>query len=157
MANHLKMANVHSILTLHERGWSQRRIAPALGIDCGTVPRDLRPARTASAPPESAWTSSPLVGGAIACGISRQKGRTAKPAGKTTPQTQPSRHVQPQRSEVYQRENWPPLKRPPLAAYQAPNDNALSRFSTEQVICLFVAQTSRMMPHASSLRSSNIS
>jgi hypothetical protein len=45
---------VHSILTLHERGWSQRRIARALGIDRGTVLRHVRAAeavRAAHAPP----------------------------------------------------------------------------------------------------------
>jgi len=39
MANRLKMAKVHSIGTLHERGWSNRRIARALGIHRETVAR----------------------------------------------------------------------------------------------------------------------
>ena len=39
MANQLKMAQVHSILTLHERGWSYRRIARALGVHRETVRR----------------------------------------------------------------------------------------------------------------------
>jgi len=39
MANVLKMATVHSILTLHERGWSQRRIARELGVHRETVRR----------------------------------------------------------------------------------------------------------------------
>jgi len=39
VANQLKMAKVHSILTLHERGWSFRRIARALGIHRETVQR----------------------------------------------------------------------------------------------------------------------
>lgn len=39
MANVLKMAKVHSIQTLHARGWSQRRIARELGIHRGTVAR----------------------------------------------------------------------------------------------------------------------
>lgn len=34
MANRLEMAKVHSIQTLHARGWSQRRIARELGIQC---------------------------------------------------------------------------------------------------------------------------
>jgi len=42
MANELKMANVHSIQTLHERGWSNRRIAKELGIHRDTVSRHLR-------------------------------------------------------------------------------------------------------------------
>ncbi len=39
MANQLKMAVVNAILTLRERGWSQRRIARELGIDRETVAR----------------------------------------------------------------------------------------------------------------------
>src|SRR5512145_1046001 len=45
MANHLKMARVHSIETLRERGWSFRRIARELGIHRETVARYLRVAR----------------------------------------------------------------------------------------------------------------
>ena len=37
MANQLKMAVVNAILTLRQRGWSQRRIARELGIDRETV------------------------------------------------------------------------------------------------------------------------
>jgi transposase len=36
------MAKVHSIQTLHARGWSQRRIARALGVDRETVARYVR-------------------------------------------------------------------------------------------------------------------
>ena len=39
MANQLKMAQVHSILTLYERGWSFRRIGRELGIHRGTARR----------------------------------------------------------------------------------------------------------------------
>jgi transposase len=39
MSNLLKMAMVQSILSLHAQGWSQRRIARALGIDRETVRR----------------------------------------------------------------------------------------------------------------------
>ena len=41
MANHLEMAHVETILSLHGRGWSQRRIARELGIDRETVARHL--------------------------------------------------------------------------------------------------------------------
>ena len=37
MANQLKMAKVSSILTLHKRGWSERRIARELGVSRTTV------------------------------------------------------------------------------------------------------------------------
>ena len=42
MANQLKMAKVHSILTLHQQGWSDRRIARALGIHRKTVARYVK-------------------------------------------------------------------------------------------------------------------
>ena len=41
MANLLKMADVQSIVTLHARGWSGRKIARALGIARETVARHL--------------------------------------------------------------------------------------------------------------------
>ncbi len=41
MANQLEMAMVNAILTLKQRGWSQRRIARELGIDRETVARYL--------------------------------------------------------------------------------------------------------------------
>ena len=39
MANQLKMAVGHSILTLHKRGWSYRRIGRELGIHRDTARR----------------------------------------------------------------------------------------------------------------------
>ena len=42
MANQLKMATVQSILSLHAQGWSQRRIAAAVGVDRETVSRYVR-------------------------------------------------------------------------------------------------------------------
>ena len=62
MANQLSVAKVHSILTLHERGWSQRQIAASLGVDRETVARYVhltqaeagsKPATQANAPPGS--------------------------------------------------------------------------------------------------------
>ena len=50
MANRLKMATVQSILTSHERGWSQRRIASELDVDRETVSRYVELARQASQP-----------------------------------------------------------------------------------------------------------
>jgi transposase len=77
MANHLRMAVIESILSLHQRGWSQRRIARELGIDRATVARQLGQAQNepkpASAPtgsdaqsPESKPASAP-AGSASAC------------------------------------------------------------------------------------------
>ncbi len=39
MANLLKMAKVHAIISLLEQHWSYRRIARELGVDRGTVAR----------------------------------------------------------------------------------------------------------------------
>ncbi len=47
MANRLKMATVQSILTLHERGWSARRIARELQVNRETVSRHVRLAASA--------------------------------------------------------------------------------------------------------------
>ncbi|MGN6370705.1 MAG: IS21 family transposase [Phycisphaerae bacterium] len=41
MANHLRVAMIHAIVTLHQRGWSNRRIARELGVDRGAVARHL--------------------------------------------------------------------------------------------------------------------
>jgi len=42
MANQLKMAEIHAILTLHARGWSYRRIGRELGIHRDTAARYVR-------------------------------------------------------------------------------------------------------------------
>jgi orotate phosphoribosyltransferase-like protein len=42
MPNLLKVAMIETILSLRQRGWSQRRIARELGIDRETVARHLR-------------------------------------------------------------------------------------------------------------------
>jgi transposase len=50
MANLLKMALIESIFTLHERGWSARRIARELGIHRETVARHLQQGPVESKP-----------------------------------------------------------------------------------------------------------
>ena len=53
MANLLRMALIETIFTLHQRGWSQRRIARELGIHRETVARHLLeppPSKPAIAP-----------------------------------------------------------------------------------------------------------
>jgi transposase len=50
MANHLSMANIDFIVTLHQRGWSQRRIARQLDINRETVARHLKAHAAGSKP-----------------------------------------------------------------------------------------------------------
>lgn len=50
MANQLTMALIDTIYTLHQRGWSQRRIAEELGIHRDTVARYLQQPKPAIAP-----------------------------------------------------------------------------------------------------------
>jgi len=65
MANQIEMAKVHSILTLHRRGWSNRRIARELGVHRKTVSRYVRALKSGQAkvttnpPPGSAPSSGP--------------------------------------------------------------------------------------------------
>ena len=76
MANHLSMAIIDSILPLHQRGWSQRRIARELNIDRETVARHLQaqglapkpanaPLGSATPQPESKPANAPLGSPAI--------------------------------------------------------------------------------------------
>ena len=68
MGNHLKMAKVNAILTLHARGWSNRRIARELGIDRDAVSRHVRGAsdnsKAAKAPTGSTCPVGPNAAGA---------------------------------------------------------------------------------------------
>jgi len=58
MANQLKLAMVNAILTLKQRGWSQRRIARELGIDRETVARYVNLLESDSKPATNAPTGS---------------------------------------------------------------------------------------------------
>jgi len=70
MANRLEMAKVYAIQVLLERGWSQRRVAAALGVDRETVRRYARLALQATGPPEAPRDGelTPLVEGIVAWG-----------------------------------------------------------------------------------------
>jgi transposase len=57
MANHLSMATIDYILTLHQRGWSQRRIARELKVDRQTVARHLQGQERASKPANAPFGS----------------------------------------------------------------------------------------------------
>ena len=50
MSNRLKVAMIDVILSLHRKGWSQRRIATELEINRETVARYLKQARAAPKP-----------------------------------------------------------------------------------------------------------
>lgn len=58
MANRLKMAMIQSIITLHKRGWSGRRIARELGIARRTVSGYIRQERSKCAIPTAGSGSS---------------------------------------------------------------------------------------------------
>jgi transposase len=58
MVNQLEMAMVNAILTLKQRGWSQRRIARELGIDRETVARYVNLRESDSKPATNAPTGS---------------------------------------------------------------------------------------------------
>jgi len=73
--NQLKMADVQSIVTLHSRGWSGRRIARELGVDRATVGRYLR---------LSAQSAESGPGGANSAGPPAGNDGTAKPASAPT-------------------------------------------------------------------------
>jgi IS30 family transposase len=51
MSNHLSMANIQSIETLHRAGHSNREIARIWGIDRGAVNKYVQRLRAAEAPP----------------------------------------------------------------------------------------------------------
>ena len=61
MANQLKMALIETILTLHQRRWSQRRIARELNIHRETVARYLREASGRSKPAKAPIGSEALL------------------------------------------------------------------------------------------------
>ena len=57
MSNHLKVAMIDIIVSLHRKGWSQRRIARELEIDRETVARYLKQARAAPKPANAPFGS----------------------------------------------------------------------------------------------------
>ena len=64
MANQLRVAEILSILTLYDRGWSCRRIARELGVHRETVSKYVR---RGVDPPESAtFGGAPLAEGGAA-------------------------------------------------------------------------------------------
>jgi transposase len=87
MANHLSMATSDYILTLHQRGWSQRRIARELNVDRETVARHLQDHAGASKPanaPIGSGTAEPdskPANAPIGSSVAGQAQQAAVPAG----------------------------------------------------------------------------
>ena len=92
MTNQLKMATVSAILTLLQRGWSQRRIARELGVNRETVGRYVEVARSqkasdmasgtgdASKPTNAPIGSGSAEGSADELGLLGEASSTRKPA-----------------------------------------------------------------------------
>ena len=92
MTNQLEMATVSAILTLLQRGWSQRRIARELGVNRETVGRYVEVARSqkasdmasgtgdASKPANAPIGSGSAEGSADELGLLGEASSTRKPA-----------------------------------------------------------------------------
>src|SRR5271168_4541043 len=87
----IKVATIDIILSLHRRGWSQRRIASELDINRETVARYLKRAKSASKP-ANAPTGSDIF-------ESLPKPANA-PTGSDTLETEPITHVRPLGSDL---------------------------------------------------------
>lgn len=99
MANQLKMALANAIITLKQRGWSNRRIARELGIDRETVKRHLELAQNGSNPVSDPpidsnglkpATNAPL--GSVAAEVGADQDQSGKSSGPDS-QCEPYRAV----------------------------------------------------------------
>ncbi|MGH7584606.1 MAG: IS21 family transposase, partial [Gemmatimonadales bacterium] len=86
MANQLKMAEVQAILTLHQHGWSDRRIARELEVHRETVGKHVRQAAAAESKPASAPTGiAAAIPGSEGAGASgNDESNRSKPASAPT-------------------------------------------------------------------------
>ena len=105
MVNQLKMADTQTILALHAKGWSARRIARELKVDRETVGRHIRlqreaDSKPANAPPGSeglgkpANASSGSEGPAKPANVPTGSERLAASAGSTIPAATSSRSAE---------------------------------------------------------------
>ena len=62
MGNYIKVAVMNSIITLYERGWSQRKIARELDLDRETVQRNIRLKRLGGSKPAIPTPGNPSPG-----------------------------------------------------------------------------------------------
>src|ERR1017187_2325779 len=84
MSNRLKVAMIDLVLSLHRKGWSQRRIATELEINRETVARYLKQARPApkpaNAPPGSSGCG--VAANASVQATSAASGRSRRAPGR---------------------------------------------------------------------------
>jgi transposase len=88
MANRLRMARIHTIVTLRAQGWSYRRIARELGIHRETVSRYLALAKARAAGAVSPTGSKPanaLTGSGESCGLLSPRSPPASNAEPVAP------------------------------------------------------------------------
>jgi transposase len=103
----IKVATIDIILSLHRRGWSQRRIASELDINRETVARYLKRAKSASKPANAPTGSDTLESGSKPANAptgsdtleSASKPANA-PTGPDTLETEPNTHVRPLSSDL---------------------------------------------------------
>lgn len=81
MANYLRMAQVHAILSLHKLQWSARSIARRLGIHRETVARHIRLAGECSKPARQAPLGSVALDPEASTGLNPPKPATQAPIG----------------------------------------------------------------------------
>ena len=87
--NRLEVSLQQTIITLAQRGWSQRRIARELAVDRETVKRYAPPAKPATNPTAGSEEQKPATG-AIPTTGSDVPGAATEPAKPATPATNPT-------------------------------------------------------------------
>ena len=87
--NRLEVSLQQTIITLAQRGWSQRRIARELAVDRETVKRYAPPAKPATNPTAGSEETKPATGANPTTG-SDVPGATAEPAKPATAATNPT-------------------------------------------------------------------
>lgn len=96
MSNHLEMAMIQAMMTLHARGWSQRRIARELGLHRETVARHLAlTAKPATNPPPGSIgpvPDSPACPGPLS--IAASVPEASSPAARSGPVSECESHRQ---------------------------------------------------------------
>jgi len=92
MANQLKMAEIHSILTLRTRGWSFRRIARELGVHRETVARYVQQAGEVATAAASSGTLAKPANALIGAAAPEPANAPIGPDGAVVAAARRSRH-----------------------------------------------------------------